>query len=171
MGEHTREDAAERRDQPLASSSHAEEADERSFAVLTYLKLLGQAGEHFNRKLQRDYQVSQSQLACLKMLHQDGSMPISRLAKGLFVEPSTVTGVVDRLEHKGLVKRTRQGTDRRVVTIELTDTGQELAANAPSSIPRFLRKGMRELSEPEASTIVDALAKLVEMLNKHRTLP
>ncbi len=169
MSDWTKKIEVGRSEQPMFCSHDTETGNERSLAVLRYLRLLVQAGEHFNQQLQRDYRVSQGQLACLHMLRQDGSMPISRLAKGLCVEPSTVTGVVDRLEQKGLVRRTRQGPDRRVITIELTETGSTLAENAPPSVPSFLRIGMKELTEQEAAAIVDALAKLVEMLQRHST--
>ena len=165
------EDEASGKGQPLRCSRDGETKDERSMVVLRYLRVLGQAGEHFNQQLLRDHQVSQSQLACLNMLRQDGSMPISRLAKGLAVEPSTATGVIDRLEQKGLVRRTRQGSDRRVVTIELTQKGRALAENSPPSVPGFLRIGMKELSEQDAKTVVDALALLVEMLQRHSASP
>lgn len=171
MGDGMNEDEAGRKEQPCVCSRDTGTGDERSLTVLRYLRLLGQAGEQYSQQLQRDFQVSQSQLACLNMLLRDGSMPISRLAKGLIVEPSTVTGVVDRLEQKGLVRRTRQGTDRRVVTIELTQTGRTLAEMAPPSVPGFLRIGMNEISEQEATAIADALATLVEMLRRHGVLP
>jgi len=165
----TIDDEAGGKVQSCACSRDSETGDERSLAVLRYLRLLGQAGEQFNQQLQRDHQVSLSQLACLNMLHQHGSMPISRLAKGLVVEPSTATGVVDRMEQKGLVIRTRQGADRRVVTIELTEIGRALAENSPPSVPRFLRIGMKELSDKEAKAVIDALATLVEMLHRYST--
>ncbi|MBN2568060.1 MAG: MarR family transcriptional regulator [Deltaproteobacteria bacterium] len=42
-------------------------------------------------------------------------MPPSQIARQIMVKSSTVTGVIDRLEHNGLVKRTRISSDRRVI--------------------------------------------------------
>lgn len=132
--------------------------------VIWYLRSLLQAFEVYSKTLEKRYQVSQPQLSCLLVLHEYGSLPSSKIARNILVKPSTVTGIIDRLEQKGLVQRLRSDTDRRVVNIELTERGQELAASAPPPIPKTIIDGLDSLSSDEIAEIVKALSKLVEML-------
>jgi DNA-binding MarR family transcriptional regulator len=60
----------------------------------------------------------------LSMLDRHGEMPMSRLADMLDVSLSNASGVVDRLEDRGLVERIRVSDDRRVVLVRATELGR-----------------------------------------------
>jgi DNA-binding MarR family transcriptional regulator len=81
------------------------------------------------------------------------------------VKSSTVTGIIDRLEQKGLVLRLRNSPDRRVITIELTDAGKKLAQNAPPPLQRKIVEGLQNLPSNEIEQIVLSLTKLTHMLD------
>ncbi len=132
--------------------------------IIWYVRRLAQAGDIYSKGLHKKYQVSQPQVSCILALDEYGPMPISRLAKYILVKPSTVTGIIDRLEHKGLVKRERNLIDRRVVTIDLTEAGKVLAAEAPPPIPKEIVDGLSELSPQQVKNIVESLAILVSKL-------
>lgn len=61
---------------------------------------------------------------------QDGTMSQTDLGRLLTVHRSNITGLVDRLEKLGLVRRLEDDADRRVNRIALTDTGRETAQEA-----------------------------------------
>jgi len=81
------------------------------------------------------------------------------------VKSSTVTGVIDRLEIKDLVKRLRNSADRRIITIKLTESGINLAKNAPPPIQQKIIDGMKRLSDSDKAHIVLSLTKLTNMLD------
>ncbi len=139
--------------------------------IVWYLRRLVQADEMFNKELYKKYSVSQPQLTCLLALHEYGPLPISKLAKYIMVKPSTATGIVDRLEEKGLVTRQRSLLDRRVVTIELTDAGKALAEDAPIPIPSAMVDGLNKLPVEETKKIVKSLAALVAMVDDQSGKP
>lgn len=132
--------------------------------IIWYVRRLVQAGDIYSKGLTKKYQVSQPQVSCILALSEYGPMPISRLAKYILVKPSTVTGIIDRLEQKGLVTRTRNMSDRRVVTITLTDAGRHLASEAPPPIPKEIVDGLRKLTPHQVKNIVESLAVLVSKL-------
>jgi DNA-binding MarR family transcriptional regulator len=134
--------------------------------IIWYLRRLVQADEVFNKELAKKHRVSQPQLTCLLALYEYGPLPVSKLAKYVLVKPSTATGIVDRLEEKGLVKRERSVLDRRIVTIHLTETGNEVAKKAPLPIPTTMVEGLNKLPVDETRKIVQSLATLVAMLDE-----
>lgn len=133
--------------------------------TIWYVRRLVQAGDIYSKGLNKKYQVSQPQVSCILALNEYGPLSLSKLAQYILVKPSTVTGIIDRLEQKGLVRRQRNLADRRVITIELTDAGKELAAEAPPPIPETIIRGLRKLPLEEAEQIVNSLSTLVSMLD------
>jgi DNA-binding MarR family transcriptional regulator len=81
------------------------------------------------------------------------------------VNSSTVTGIIDRLEQKGFVERSRISPDRRVITISLTDRGKELGDHAPPPLQKKIVEGLKKLPEDEVEQIVQSLTKLAYMLD------
>lgn len=85
--------------------------------------------------------------------------PMSRLATGLRCEPSNVTGLVDRLESRGLVERRTDPQDRRVKLIAPTEAGSELSARVWADL-NFAAEPLRGLEQPERILLRDLLRKM-----------
>jgi len=83
----------------------------------------------------------------------------------MMVKSSTVTGVVDRLEKKGLAERMRNSPDRRMITIQLTHTGKKLAEHAPPPIQQKIIDGLKQTKNAKKTQIVNALNMLTDMLD------
>jgi len=142
-----------------------ETPQDRVREIIYQIRRLMQAGELFTKELNKAYQVSASQLHCLLALYEYGPLPPSQIARYIMVKSSTVTGITDRLEQKGLVHRLRDSPDRRVITIRLTEAGEELARNAPPPIQHKIVDGLRKLPEKEINRIIASLSKLTRMLD------
>jgi len=133
--------------------------------IIYSIRRLMQAGELYTKELNKIYNISSAQLNCLVVLYESGPLSPSQIAKLILVNSSTVTGIIDRLEAKGLVKRLRISKDRRVITIELTKTGKVLAENAPPPVQQKIIDGLNKLSEDEMTQISSTLLKLTDMLD------
>jgi DNA-binding MarR family transcriptional regulator len=66
----------------------------------------------------------------LLMFSRRGALPLSVVGSRLQVHPTSVTSAVDRLEARGLVRRSPHPSDRRAVLAELTDRGRQFAEQA-----------------------------------------
>ncbi len=139
--------------------------EHRTKEIIFSIRKLMQAGEFYTKELNKKYQVSAPQLNCLLSLYENGPLPPSQIAKHIMVKSSTVTGIVDRLEQKDLVKRFRNSPDRRIITIELTDSGKNLAKNAPPPIQQKIIDGLKKLSKDKLDQINLSLTKLTDMLD------
>ena len=143
------------------------QTDDRTKEVVWLIRKLIRGGELYTKELNKEYQVSAPQLSCLLALFEQGSMPPSQIAKNIMVNSSTVTGIIDRLEQKGFVERSRISPDRRVITISLTEKGQTLAKNAPPPLQKKIVEGLRRLPSQEVNEIITALGKLAYMMDVH----
>lgn len=133
--------------------------------IIFSIRRLIQASELYTKELNKKYQISAAQLNCILTLYEYGPLPPSIIAKHMMVKSSTVTGVVDRLEKKGLAERMRNSPDRRVITIQLTETGKKLAQNAPPPIQQKIIDGLKKTDKAKKEQITHALNILTSMLD------
>jgi DNA-binding MarR family transcriptional regulator len=76
--------------------------------------------------LAAEYRLSAVQAKVLLILQPEGAMTMRALAGGLQYDASNMTGVVDRLEDMGMVRRQSQPNDRRARAVVLTEEGQRV---------------------------------------------
>lgn len=87
-------------------------------------------------------------------------LPMRRLAQKLRCEPSNVTGIVDRLEARGLVERRPDPNDRRVKLAAATAEGRRVAGSLRNSLD-FAREPLAGLSTAEREALRDLLRRMV----------
>jgi DNA-binding MarR family transcriptional regulator len=73
-----------------------------------------------------EHEITPQQMGALHLIEPDTPVPMSDLAQSLHCDASNVTGIVDRLEARGLVERRAAPHDRRVKMIALTDEGSRV---------------------------------------------
>ena len=133
--------------------------------IIFSIRRLIQASELYSKELNKKYQISAAQLNCILTLYEYGPLPPSKIAQHMMVKSSTVTGVVDRLEKKGLAERMRNSPDRRMITIQLTEAGKKLAENAPPPIQQKIIDGLKRTENAKKEQIVNSLNMLTDMLD------
>jgi DNA-binding MarR family transcriptional regulator len=77
-----------------------------------------------------DLTFARYEVLMLLMFSRSGALPLNVVGSRLQVHPTSVTSAIDRLEARGLVRRSPHPTDRRAVLAELTDDGRALAERA-----------------------------------------
>ncbi|MEO3973287.1 MarR family transcriptional regulator [Streptomyces sp. CAU 1734] len=87
-------------------------------------------------------------------------LPMRRIAQKLKCEPSNVTGIVDRLESRGLVERLPDPQDRRVKLAAPTEEGASTAQRLRDSL-EFAREPLAHLSDDERTTLRDLLRRVL----------
>ncbi|MFD3438038.1 MULTISPECIES: MarR family winged helix-turn-helix transcriptional regulator [unclassified Streptomyces] len=87
-------------------------------------------------------------------------MPMRRIAVKLKCEPSNITGIVDRLESRGLVERRPDAHDRRVKLAAPTDDGLETARRLRESLD-FAREPLAQLTDEERTVLRDLLRRML----------
>lgn len=100
-----------------------------------------------------EFDLSPTQVHVLRLLEPGTAMPMGRLAGSLGCDASNITGVVDRLEARGLVQRQAAERDRRVKVLVVTERGLDLRrrllvrmAEPPEPIRRLSPADQRALA-------------------------
>ncbi len=100
------------------------------------------------------------QLTVIKLLEELGDLSLSSLSERIRAQNSTVTGIIDRMEREGLVRRERSTTDRRVVYIRLSDKGEKLAKNIQVEPMEIFRSALTSLTPADLAELLRILTKL-----------
>lgn len=132
--------------------------------VLTALRRIIRAVDIHSRKLNTNFNLTAPQMICLYNLVKSGETTQSELSKQVSIGISTVNGIIDRLEKKGLVIRQRDTDDRRKVLVSVTDSGREVTVSAPSLLQDRLSDSLRSLSKLEQAAIALSLERVVELM-------
>lgn len=130
--------------------------------VAAYVKLLRTAEALRNKVTSglAPHNLTASQFSIMKVLRLRGPLAQRDIARYLLMASGNVTVVIDNLEKRELAKRTRDTQDRRIVFVELTDTGAELFdAIYPDHLDR-IREVMSTLSKEGLGDFVGALHTL-----------
>lgn len=108
------------------------------------------------------------ELVLAKLLHL-GSLPVAKLAKVLDVEVPTATKTTQRMEAAGLVRRVKNSTDARQVSIELTERGSELAQTVQEVFDRAGRRALSALTPEDRRVLRNLLWTITTTLepNSH----
>ncbi|MGW0991940.1 MarR family winged helix-turn-helix transcriptional regulator [Streptomyces sp. NPDC002520] len=101
-----------------------------------------------------------AQAKLLSLLALD-PLPMRKLAQKLKCEPSNVTGIVDRLESRGLVERRPDPADRRVKMAVATDEGLRVVRELREDL-RFARAPLAGLSDEERRSLRDLLRRMLD---------
>lgn len=115
--------------------------------------------QYFKGRL-AEYDVTPVQygiLACLWL--QDGQAP-SQIAAALNLDGSTITGILDRLENKELLKRLPDPQDRRALRVVLTEDGKELQSKLNKVVEESDRYVMEQLDDLEQEQLKNILQKI-----------
>ncbi|MBN1273778.1 MAG: MarR family transcriptional regulator [Candidatus Aminicenantes bacterium] len=122
-----------------------------------------------SREMKQKFGVTGPQSLVLKLLLDSGlEKPLSSVdvSRSLKVTPSNITGIIDRLEAKGLVSRKPKEGDRRIMYIVPTEEGIQFGRNLPDVVEEKIIKGLKDLSEEDISSIYFSLSKIIDIVGK-----
>lgn len=104
--------------------------------------------------------VSMAQLNILYILRRSGEMPMSRLAEVMNVSFSNATGLIDRMEERGFIERTRVPEDRRIVLVSLTAEGSRVLEEQDAMSEELMRCVLERLEPSQLAVVAQATADL-----------
>lgn len=110
--------------------------------------------------------ITAPQYHVLARLWENDGILTSAIARDINVAGSTLTGVLDRLEGKGLIRREAAAKDRRVVEIWLTDKGREIQEPLLEIVNQINQIALKGFSTQEKQQFLQALDKVGDNLEQ-----
>lgn len=134
--------------------------------ILIYIRKIVRSLNIESKRVQKEYGLSIPQLLCLIYLSESKNYMSTQkgIADFLKLNSSTVTGIVTRLEKKGLVARLPKMGDKRVNFIALTSSGSHIVDQSPGLLHDRLSSKLKDLPENKVIQIEDALKTLIDCL-------
>jgi len=123
-------------------------------------RAFGRLMRSFGQRLASEDGLTGPQFFLLSFLDQQQSATVSQLAEALHVKPSSVTVMLDRLENNGLIVRSREQQDRRVVQISLSGAGRQVLEEARQQRRQVLKGYLQKLNEEEQQFLLAILEKM-----------
>ncbi len=118
-----------------------------------------------SRRLLEQHKLTGPQLATLREAQKLGEISISTLARAVHLSQPTVSGILNRLERRGLVVRKRSAGDRRSVVIGVTEEGLRVLEEAPSLLQDRFRAELARLEDWERHWMLSALERIASMMD------
>jgi MarR family transcriptional regulator, organic hydroperoxide resistance regulator len=129
------------------------------------------AGLSFNRvykPLLAKYDITYPQYLALIAIGARADQTVSELGNQLYLESNTLTPLIKRLEEAGLVTRTRDGKDERVVRVNLTSKGEGVLRDASSCVPKAIFEATG-LTPASLEALNEQIRKLGSNLRDHKS--
>ncbi|MFW2532927.1 MULTISPECIES: MarR family winged helix-turn-helix transcriptional regulator [unclassified Legionella] len=142
------------------------QSEQRSKMIMLSLRKVMQQMDHHSRRLNKCYGLTVPQIICLYEIYEKGIMTLSALSKRVYLATSTLVGVIDRLEEKGFVNRTRDSKDRRIIFIDITNKGKEFVCSSPYLLHNRLNENLQTLAKEEQIALANSVDLLVNILKE-----
>lgn len=109
-----------------------------------------------------EHGITSAQWAAIRALHEFPGVEQARLSDLIGYDRSTIGGLVDRLESKGLVERSADATDRRLKRLTLTSAGSWLFENLRDKVRAVTNRFVSPLSSEELEQLLSLLERLLD---------
>jgi len=138
------------------------------FFELTYR--LSHLARHRLQALLASHNLTPPQYTAMRSIETRGnSISVSALAEADHQVTPTITGILNRLEERGLVIRRRSPTDRRHQMASLTPQGQDILNKINEDIRRGMGAFLTDLAPAERALLIDSIRSLTDRLASHST--
>jgi len=101
-------------------------------------------------------------LGVLMSLWKEDGLKVVDLGKKAGLEPSTMTGLLDRMERDGLLRRAADPKDRRALRIYLTEKALDSQESVMKVVNKVLDKMFENISDEDIETTTNVLMKVLE---------
>lgn len=139
---------------------------DRTHEVLVCLRRIIQTFDVHSRYLSRKVGLTGPQLMVLDELVASGPLTVGQVAVGVSLSQATLTGILERMERRGLIRRERSDVDRRKVLVAVTEEGRILHESSPPLMQESFTKGFQNLPVWEQTMILSSLQRIVDMMGE-----
>ena len=150
---------------PALPSNNQNNSQQIYREMLISLRKIIQAISLHSKDLSRRYGLTGPQLMILYEISYRNDISVTELAKLISLSQATVTDILNRLERKGLVTRSRSVTDKRRIMITTTEACDRILEMAPPSLQETFINRFSDLKDWEQLMILSAFNRVVDLMS------
>lgn len=132
--------------------------------IVAAIRQIIRAVDLHSRGLQREHGLTGPQLAVLQQCSRPGPTTPKSIANAVHLSQATITGILHRLEHRGLISRKPSDSDKRSVLIEVTTDGETVLQHSLSLLQDRFRRELAALEEWERLQILSTLQRVATLM-------
>jgi DNA-binding MarR family transcriptional regulator len=133
--------------------------------VLIAIRRIIQSIDLHSRDLVRQFGLTGPQLIVLQEISRLGEGSVGEIAKAISLGQATVTGILERLENRGLIIKHRSQNDKRRVLVQSTSASKQLLEKAPPPMQEHFIQQLTNLQDWEQAMILSSLQRIVAMMD------
>jgi len=136
-----------------------------SDSVMIALRKIIQAIDMNSKKLVKRVGLTGPQLVILQEISSLGEVTAGEIAQAVSLSQATVTGILERMEKRGLITRQRSDKDKRRIMVSITENGKQVLKDAPPLMQEAFVDSFTNLQEWEQNMILSSLQRLVSIMD------
>ncbi len=133
--------------------------------IVAAIRQIIRAVDLHSRHLVNGHGMTGPQLAVLQEAKRLGPVSPTALSRAVHLSQATVTGILQRLERRGLIRREQSVSDRRSVSVQTTSAGLEFLSGSPSLLQDRFRDALSALEDWERLQILSTLQRVASLMD------
>lgn len=137
--------------------------------ILQKFRIIVSAAQKYSQRVEKQLGVTGAQLWIMKEIDVTPGLRVGEVAKKLAIHQTTASNLLDALEKKEMICKSRMKTDQRIVNLTLTDTGRSLLQKAPEPVRGLLPEALSQLKEEDLARLgecMDVLLKSIQQVDE-----
>jgi DNA-binding MarR family transcriptional regulator len=133
--------------------------------VLVALRQIIRATDVHSKQVMKICGLTVPQLVVLLAIDELGEVTVKQLSHHVSLSQATVTTILNRLERRDFIRRSRNAVDKRVVNCDLTDKGKSIIRETPPLMDDAFMARFEELADSERSRILSSLQTFASLMD------
>ena len=142
-------------------------SDTINFLLKTFPKIYSRLYLEYLKQYASTYSVNKTQLRALIIIKTNGAISMTALCNRLNIEKGSLTSMIDDLNEKGYVTRTKDIADKRKYLITITESGEVIASDFIDKLKFRLEEKLIKLTEEDMKKYINAVKILEEIFDKY----
>jgi DNA-binding MarR family transcriptional regulator len=132
--------------------------------IVNAIRKINNGIQCYSRELMRKFRITGPQLGALRLIDRCPQISLSELSEQMYLNISTVSGIVDRLEDAGYLRRHRRADDKRTMVLGLSEKGRRVIERSPISGFGTMVQGLAKLPAAELGEINRSMKRLLRLM-------
>lgn len=145
-----------------SENNQTSDANPQHLDILQKFRVIVRAAQKYSQRVEKQLGVTGAQLWVMKEIYQSPGLRVGEIAKKMAIHQTTTSNLLDALEKKNMVKKTRTANDQRIVIISLTEQGRELIEQTTGPVRGLLPEALSQMHPSD----LDQLGQSLDVLMK-----